>query len=444
MKSLRASVLIVAVLAASGCGAMGGMFKSKPKADDVPQEGRVSLLAFDQQLTADPQLASRKPLVPAPVDLKDWPQPGGTPDNAPGNIAADSSLKVIWRAGLGGASRQERLSAPPVISDGKLYILDAGQTLRAMDAATGKGIWSKALRPAKSEDKSAIGGGVAVADGRVYAASGFGEIVAFKADSGEEVWRTHANAPFHAAPTAGGGRVYAVTNDSELVALDSATGELQWNYQAIAEPARILAASSPAVVGDIVYVPFASGELVALQTANGHRLWNEQLTRNGKFTSLSAINDIAGRPVVSEGVIYAASHSGKIEAIDGRSGQGIWERLVASTQTPCVVGDTVYIVTIDGELAAMDKTSGAAFWVKQLPRYENVKKSKGRIAWSGPIMVGGALFLASSEGDALLLAPDDGATKQTIKLGKAVFLPPVAANATVYVVADDGALIALR
>ncbi len=278
----------------------------------------------------------------------------------------------------------------------------------------------------------------------MYAASGFGEIIAFDAQSGAEVWRAHANAPFHAAPTTGGGRVFAVTNDSELVAVDATTGQVLWNYQAIAEPARILAASSPAVVGDVVYAPFASGELVALQVANGHRLWNEQLTRTGKFTSLSAINDIAGRPVVSSGVIYAASHSGKIEAIDGRSGQPIWERLVASTQTPCVVGDTVYVVTIDGELAALDKQSGAAFWVTQLPRYENTKKSKGRIAWSGPIMVGGNLFLASSEGDAVLINPGDGSNKQKIKIGKPVFLPPVAADATIYLVSDDGALIALR
>jgi outer membrane protein assembly factor BamB len=440
MKSLRAGLLIAVAVAASGCS----VFKGKAKAPEVPLEGRISLLSFDQRLTADPDLSKRKPVIPAPFDLKEWTQPGGGADNAPGNIVADSSLSVAWRESLGGSSRTERLSAPPIIVNGTLYVIDTGQNLRAMDAKTGRAMWSRSLRPAKGPDRSAIGGGVAFADGRVYAASGFGEIIAFDAQSGAEVWRARANAPFHAAPTAAGGRVFAVTNDSELVAVDAASGQVLWNYQAISEPARILAASSPAVVDDVVYAPFASGELVALQVTNGHRLWNEQLTRTGKYTSLSAINDIAGRPVVSGGVIYAASHSGKIEAIDGRSGQAIWERLVASTQTPCVVGDAVYVVTIEGELAAMDRQTGAAFWVTQLPRYENTKKNKGRIAWSGPIMVGGQLFLASSEGEAVLIDPTDGSNKQKIKIGKPVFLPPVAADATIYLVSDDGALIALR
>jgi outer membrane protein assembly factor BamB len=183
---------------------------------------------------------------------------------------------------------------------------------------------------------------------------------------------------------------------------------------------------------------------MAFLTANGRRLWSDQLNRPAKFTSLSAINDIAGRPVISDGVIYAASHSGILAAVDERSGQRIWSRLLASTQTPCVVGDTVYVVTVEGDLAAIDKATGGAFWVKQLPRYENEKKKKNRIVWTGPLMVGGNLFLASSEGEAVLVSPADGEVKRTIKVGDAVFVPPIAANGTVYLVNNKGQLVALR
>ncbi len=440
MNLLRASTAVALVLV-SGCS----MLQSKPEVSGVPEEGRISILAFEQTLVADDKLTGRTPAVPAAVDVKEWTQPGGTASNAPGNIQTGETIKVAWRQSAGdGSSRKTHLSAPPVIADGRLFIIDAGQNLRAMDANTGKRLWSKSLRQPKSEDKNAIGGGVAVADGRVYVTSGFGSVSAFKPDTGEQIWSVQSGAPFHAAPTAAGGRVYAVTNDSELQAFDGATGQVQWNYQAIAEPARILAASSPAVVGDTVVAPFASGELMAFLTANGRRLWADQLNRPAKFTSLSAINDIAGRPVVSEGVIYAASHSGVLAAVDERSGQRIWSRLVASTQTPLVAGDTVYVVTVEGDLAAIDKATGGAFWVKQLPRYENEKKKEDRIVWTGPIMVGGNLFLASSDGKALLVSPVDGAVKRQIELGDAVFVPPIAANGTVYLVNNGGTLIALR
>jgi outer membrane protein assembly factor BamB len=371
--------------------------------------------------------------VPAAVDVKEWTQPGGTTNNAPGNIQAGDDLKVAWQENAGdGSSKKSYLSAPPVIADGKIYIIDAGQNLRALDAGNGRKLWSASLRAPKSEDKIAVGGGVAVADGRVYATTGFGAVVAFNPETGDVLWRAEAGVPFHAAPTAVGGRVYAVTNDSELRAMDGASGQVQWTYQAIA------------VVGDTIVAPFASGELMAFLTANGRRLWSDQLNRPTKFTSLSAINDIAGRPVISEGVIYAASHSGVLAAVDERSGQRIWSRLMASTQTPCVVGDTVFVVTVEGDLAAIDKATGGAFWVKQLPRYENEKKKKHRIVWTGPIMVGGNLFLASSEGEAVLVSPADGEVKRTIKLGEAVFVPPIAANGTVYLVNNAGKLLALR
>lgn len=440
MNAYRTTAVLALVLVA-GCSAL----KSKTKPPEISEEGRISILAFEQTLVPDTKLAGRTPSVPAAVDVKEWPQPGGTTGNAPGNIQTSDDLKVAWRESAGdGSSAKTYLSAPPVLADGKIFIVDAGQNLRALDAGSGRKLWSKSLRTPKSEDKNALGGGVAVADGRVYATTGFGAVVAFKPEDGEQLWRAEAGVPFHAAPTATGGRVYAVTNDSELRALDGASGQVQWTYQAIAEPARILAASSPAVVGDTVVAPFASGELMAFLTANGRRLWSEQLSRTGKFTSLSAINDIAGRPVISEGVIYAVSHSGLLAAIDERSGQRIWARLLASTQTPCVVGDALYVVTVEGDLAAIDKATGGAFWVKQLPRYENEKKKKNRIVWTGPIMVGGNLFLASSEGEAVLVSPADGAVKHTIKVGDSVFVPPIAANGTVYLVNNKGQLVALR
>ena len=95
--------------------------------------------------------------------------------------------------------------------------------------------------------------------------------------------------------------------------------------------------------------------------ANGRRLWADSLSRAGRVTSLSAINDIAGRPVIDGGVVYAASHSGVLAAIDLRTGQRIWARAFASTQTPWVAGDVLYAVSVDGELAAFDRATGNVY-----------------------------------------------------------------------------------
>jgi outer membrane protein assembly factor BamB len=200
----------------------------------------------------------------------------------------------------------------------------------------------------------------------------------------------------------------------------------------------------PNLLGILVIAPFASGELAALLAPNGRRLWTDALTRAGRLTSLSAINDIAGRPVVKGGFVYAASHSGILAAIDQRTGQRAWARGFASTQTPLVVGDALFAVSVDGDLAAIERTTGRIQWVRQLPRFVDETNRQGRIAWTGPTLAASKLVLASSEGDAVVIDPATGQTDRTFKLGGKVFIPPIAAGGTVFMLTDDATLIALR
>jgi outer membrane protein assembly factor BamB len=452
MKPLRPIALMAAVAALSACSTVSRIGEAinpfdggDPPPQTAPQDGRQSILAFEQQLTPDPALAAQAITVPASVSVTEWSQPGGTADNSPPQSSGSAILEQAWRSSLGeGSNNRVKLAAPPVIADGRLFFLDADHRVHAVSASDGDRIWNERLRPEDSRDRVARGGGIAVSGGRVYVTTGFGFIAALDASNGEEVWRVQANAPFQSAPTVSGGRVYAVTNDSELVALDAATGELSWNYQAIAEPARILSAPSVAIEGETVIAPFASGEVVALLAANGRRLWSDSLSRSGRLTSLSAINDIAGRPVIDGGAAYAASHSGVLAAIDLRSGQRIWARTFASTQTPWVAGDVLYAISVDGELAAFERRTGNIYWVQQLRRYRDEGGRKGRVAWTGPIMIGGRLVLANSEGDVVAVSPANGQTLATADVGQSVFIPPIAANDQIYIVTDEARLVVLR
>jgi len=183
---------------------------------------------------------------------------------------------------------------------------------------------------------------------------------------------------------------------------------------------------------------------VALLTANGTRLWEDSLSRTGRVTSLSAINDIAGRPVVDNGVVYAVSHSGVLVAIDIRSGGRRWAKPFASTQTPCVIGGVLYAVSVDGELAAFDAATGNVYWVAQLRRYQHEDSHKGRVAWTGPIMVNSKLILGNSLGEVVAIAPANGETLTRTNVHQPIFIPPITANDQIYLVSDSAHLIVLH
>jgi len=200
---------------------------------------------------------------------------------------------------------------------------------------------------------------------------------------------------------------------------------------------------------------FASGELVALRAANGNDLWNNTLSRASRTSALSEIRDVAGRPVIYEGDVYAASHSGVFAATDLRSGQARWSLPVASISSPWAAGDVVYVVSQAGELICASRSSGQVYWIKDLNEGQEVKRGNwfgigrteekgGRTLWHGPVLASGRLVLASSDGRAVALNAKTGEIIKTINVGAPVLISPIAANGMVYLVTDDAQLVAIR
>jgi outer membrane protein assembly factor BamB len=444
MRVFKPTLLIAAAcLALAGCS----MFKNVGKAKDpeLDKTGRVNMSIADQKLVADPELAGVTVAIPPPVALKDWPQEGVTPGKVTGSVDAGREFKVEWRVGIGqGSSLKKRLVAPPVIDNGKLFVIDADQKVSALDAATGHRLWSKQLTALHKKDKTAVGGGLAVAGDKLLVSSGFGYIAALSVADGKEIWKQRTDSPLSSAPAVMGPRAYITSTDNQVYAVDIDDGEIVWSDQAIAESARILSSPSPAVSNELLIAPYSSGELIAYLPANGRRLWQDTLTTIGRFTPLSAINDIAGHPSIDGGVVYAASHSGVLTAIDARAGQRLWAILFGSRLGPIVAGDYLFIVGTEGQVACLQKVDGKIVWVRNLPEFRKQKKKKGRIVWTGPLIASSRLIVTSSEGSVLALSPQTGETVAELKLGADILIQPIAAGGLIYVLTDKGQLVAIK
>jgi outer membrane protein assembly factor BamB len=456
-----AACLVLAGCSSGPLGAIGGVFggdgESKGEENAPEEEKRISILALEETLEPDPRLAGSAISLPPAYRNVSWPQPGGEADHTLHHLQAGVSLEKVWSADIGSGGKREILTAPPIVADGRLYILDSEARLSAFNAQTGERIWRADLAPKIKErfrvreilsrpdaGEIGFGGGVAFDGGRLYVTSGFGFAAAVNAETGEEIWRAQTEAPVRTPPTAYRGAVYFVTNTNEFVALDSATGAEKWSYHSFEEAARILSSASPAAAGDLVVAPFSSGELAAFLADSGRPVWKETLAANARLTSLAALNDIAGSPVIDRGLIYVVSHAGRLAAIDIRTGGRVWEIPVASLQMPWVAGDYLFIVSVDGELASIERESGAIAWVSKLRRYDNEKKRKGRIAWAGPIAAGDHLILVSTRGRIVKVSPQDGSVVAQKEIGDSYIVPPIVADELIYVLSDTGKLTALR
>lgn len=404
------------------------------KEDLLPGE-RIAVITDPNMESVDPAEAGRPVQLPPPQANASWSQPGGSPSNNLGHLALSEEVRKVWSADAGtGSSSSGRLSAVPLVADGKVYTLDAGGRVSAFSSASGAKLWTASVTPDNEKSKEGFGGGLALDGGHLYAATGYGTVVSIDSGSGAILWTKRVGNPIRSSPTAAGGKIYFVSADNVLYALSDADGQQLWTSRGLPQPATLLSNVSPAVSGNIVVAPFPAGDVAAFDISSGKAAWSDSLSRSSETTAAGILGDPA-RPVIDHGVVYAVSHGGKMIATSESSGERLWTRNLASTQMPWIAGDTVYVVDLAGKLVALARADGKVRWAAELP---------GSTRWSGPVLAGGKLWLVSGNG--LLVGADarTGQVTSQIDLRTPVFVSPVVAGGRMYILADNAELIALN
>lgn len=437
-RSLLILAALAPVMAIGGCS-----WFSDDGPPPLPGE-RIAVLQNQRAIDADPDLASEDVVLPRPQAVADWPQSGGYPDHAMHHLALADVPKQVYRVSIGdGSSRARNLTATPVVGDGRLFTLDASGLVSSFDARSGSKQWSVDVTTEDEQDMVSPGG-VAYAGGRLFVATGIGQVIALDATTGKEIWRQQQSAPMHAAPTVSGERVFVVTIDNQLVALSAQDGRRLWVFGGVAETASLLGRASPAVDGGIVVAPFSSGEVTALRVETGRVVWTDALVATRRSDAVSALADVRGVPVIDRGVVYAISHSGRLAAIDLRSGNRLWDKEIAGRSQPWIAGDWLYIVSVTGEVYCLSRSDGRVRWSQTLPDYENPEKKRNPIFWFGPVLAGDRLIVTGSNEQAMSISPYTGAILGRIDLPARSLVPPIVAGETLYILSDDGDVIAMR
>jgi outer membrane protein assembly factor BamB len=460
-----AAALAAAAFVLAGCSlfdGMSGWFSPAGRPSKLKGE-RTSVMSMDETLKPDPALAGVDVTLPPPYRNDDWANPGGYATNALYHLEAKGPLRQIWTQQAGkGSDSDSRLTAPPIVAGGAVYVLDAESHVFAFNADTGRPLWDRSVAPTGKSNfwndatlglfgantsvdpTKGAGGGLACDEGKLFVTTGFGDVIALDPKTGRKLWTTNLGVPIINAPVANGGRVFVSSQDNHFYALAQTDGRELWDHRGIEESAGILESTSAAVAGEFVIAPYTSGELYALRVQNGRPAWNDTLTSSGGVTALSELDDIAGRPVVDRDLVIAISHSGVMAAIGLNSGDRQWSRDVGGIQTPWVAGDYVYVLSSEEQVICLTRKDGRVKWTHQLTRWEDPTDKSDPVVWAGPVLVSDRLILVSSEGYAVSLSPYTGDLMGRIEIPSSAYIAPVVANDTLYIWTNDAELVALR
>lgn len=444
--ALMALVLLAGCSSGPSLPKLGDLNPFAEKAVPLPGK-RIPVMQTNNTVTGELSDASA-PIVLPPQQANDaWAQPGGDPNNAPGHLAFDGAAGVVWSADAGtGSSSTGRITASPIVYGGYVYALDAEGAVSAISTSGGSVAWRISLKPERenasggwfslgsSSSEGGYGGGLAVDNGRLYAASGFGNVVALDPQTGKKIWEKQLEAPIRASPTASGDRVFVVTLDGKFYCLAGADGGELWSVRGLPQQASLINNASPAVDGGTVVVPYPSGDLVALAVNDGSVQWQESLSRTRTTSQLTSMSDTA-RPAIAQGVVFAIGHAGRMIATQVATGERLWQLNLPSTQQPWVAGGSVFVVDLDGELIAIDRNDGKLQWTAKLP---------GNTTWSGPTLAGGMLWVASAAGDLVGVEAQTGRVAVKKEIGSPVYVAPIVAQGRMYILTDSAKLIALN
>jgi outer membrane protein assembly factor BamB len=404
---------------------------------------RIDVMPFNNGLQMG-SAAPRRVTLPPPAMNAAWPQAGGVASHDMEHLALGARLADAWTARIGtGGNYRRKLTAQPVIAGGRVFTMDADGVVSAFDAASGGHGWT--LSTETEDNRSTdVGGGVATDSGFVYAATGRGDLVAIEAATGKIRWRKSLGTSARSAPTIADGKLFVPTIDNRLLAFAANDGRQLWSYQAATTETMLLGLPAPAYADGIVVAGFGSGELVALRAAEGAAAWSDSLAAQSERNSVADFSSIRGRSAIKDGRVYTIGFGGLMVANDLRTGRRLWERNVASTESPWLAGDWIFVLSTDSQLAALATDDGTVAWVTQLDRFENMAKKKDPIRWSGPVLAGDRLILGGSNKAVLTVNPITGKPIGQQPLAGVATLSPSLAGGTLYFLTEDATLTALR
>jgi len=348
----------------------------------------------------------------------DWSQFGFTPGNTRQNpyenvldVNSVTGLDLSWSY----FNDYFPILSTPAVSGGTLYFGSYDSNLYALNATTGKKLWSSATG-------SLVTSSPAVSQGNVYFGSYDGNVYALNAKTGAFVWAYATGAVVETSPTVSNGTVYIVTSDSTLTALNAATGALLWSYFVdgitLAPPSVANGAvyvvglegtysinattgtlnwfvntlemqGGTAVAQGVLYVAMGNVTTLGLSTVTGNArdignfgsnsfaLGGSALyvgtstgvyatNPSGDFSTLWNFADyqqpVVAAPAVANGVVYANDYAGIVHAIHASYGYELWSFQTGNliSTSPVVANGMLYVASRDGNLYAFGLPSGPA------------------------------------------------------------------------------------
>ena len=355
-------------------------------------------------------------------------------------------VQKVWSTRIGDGAGRSGVRLQPAFADGKLYLISTDGKLEALDAATGKTLWKQSTRVGdgiwpfrhkKPGPDARYAGGPTVLGNLLVVGTLDGHVYAMDAATGKQLWSAEVDDEVISPPAIDAGVVYVRTNSGNVYAFDSNSGERKWAYDQGNVSLLSLRGNGPLLAAHGV-VMFGSddGNVISLRSDTGAIQWKLPITKGLGRTDIQKLNDADDTLQLDGNILYATAYHGELTAVDATQGQLAWTRAFSSYVGMGVADKEVVGVDDDSLVWAFSKDGGGDLWKQDALQYH----------WlTAPAIQDKYAVVGGVDGYVHWLDLSDGKLAARVRLSKdAIRARPVVNGDTVYVEDVKGHVAAYR
>lgn len=330
--------------------------------------------------------------------------------------------RLVWQAGIG------RVDFPlvPAVHDGLVVVASTWGDVQAFKADTGELWWRW---PVGAELSAGVGH-----DGRFTAVVTRGnEVVTL--DRGREVWRARVPASVVTPPLVAGERVFVLGVDRAVHAFDAVDGRRLWVLQRPSDP---LTLAQPSVVGAFrnTLLVAQGPRLAGVDPLRGTLQWETAIATPRGSNEVERLADLVGPMVRVGDRVCMRAFQNAVGCADAARGATLWSRNSGGTTALAGDAERVFGADASDRVTAWRATTGDVLWTNE--------KFLNR-GFSGGVAVGPVVVFGDREGFVHFLAADTGVPQLRLPTdGQPVIGTPVVSGQTLVVTTAAGGLFGFR
>jgi outer membrane protein assembly factor BamB len=259
--------------------------------------------------------------------------------------------------------------------------------LYALDKRTGQLVWKFDAgadgEPTEFHADAVIEGSLLLIGTDQRREHGIGHVYAFDRETGTVRWKVPAAYGFPADFARSGGNLIASNFSGELLGLEMTTGEVRWKHSSPSSGPDFALPLAPAVRADRVFFAERTGKILALDSRTGGVLWSREL------------KDQVNTSVLLAGATVFVGTSGKrVYAIDSGDGKILADHALEEVPAgkPAASDDSIYILTggtqsCCSSIVSLDRSLKQVRWTQKAPE-GTLFDSPRPLVWRDSVLAG--------------------------------------------------------